>query len=328
MDKQALTNSISPAEPGKLLGKSFFLAIIFIVLFAGVLNQNLVSRSPLYIDLMKQTAYARRGFDFAELEKIHNFPSRIIEENGWALFGKGTRIIRNAPLPDMRKSSFFTIRKEAQEFTIIIPVEFNSKAMEYLNERANADIMHTAGVYFAGIGENWEIYFNGKLICSEMHLDEEGRITSYRFWRDLYLPINREDIVGGVNVLAMRIVGDPAFESTGLRSRVHYIDDYRNITRQQRNVFHIVQCAVFVFSSVMFLLIFFYIRSRHEIYYLLFSILSFLLCIYTIMRHGTINALIPNSSVSRLIEYLSLILVIIALSLFVELSLRGKISLF
>jgi|GEM_PF-1488288 len=309
----------------KDISKYFFFAIIFTVMFLEILGQNLVRQSPLYINLMEQSAYARRGFDHTELQKI---PNPVID-NEWVIFGKGARIIRNAPLPNMRKSSLFTPRKNrAEEFTIIIPVEFNSGAIAYLNEGARSDILHTAGVYFEGIGENWEIYFNGNLIRSEMYLDEAGRIVSQRFWRDLYFPIDKEDIVPGTNILALRILGDPAFESTGLRSRVHYIDDYRNIVGQQRNFYQIVQCAIFVFSALMFLLIFFYVKSRQEIYYLWFSIFSLMLCVYTVMRHGTINAFIPNSYASRLVEYLSLMLVIIAFSTFVEISLRGKITIF
>ena len=307
------------------ISKYFFLVIIFAVMFLEMLSQNLTRQSPLYINLMEQSAYIRRGFNRTDLKKI---PNPIID-NEWVSFGKGARIIRNAPLQNLRRSSLFTPQKnEVEEFTIIIPVEFSREALEYLNDGAGSDILHTAGVYFSGIGENWEIYFNGNLILSEMHLDEVGRIVSQRFWRDLYFPINKKDIAVGINILALRILGNPALESTGLRSRVHYIDDYRYILEQQRSFFQIVQCAIFVFSALIFLLIFFFVKSRQEIYYLWFSIFSLMICVYTIMRHGTINAFIPNSYISRLAEYLSLMLVIITYSIFVEILLRGKIGIF
>ena len=316
------------------LDKLFFLIIIFFVMFIVLLIQRNTLNferygriSPLYINLMEQNAYARRGFDQAQIKEIPN-PNI---NNEWVLFGKGSRIIRNAPLADMQKSAAIISRKgAAEEFTIIIPVEFNLNAIAYLNEEAMADILHTAGVYFAGIGENWEIYFNGSLIRSEMHFQSLGsnlfRIQSSRFWRDVYVPIDRALIVPGTNILALRIIGDPVLESTGLRARLHYIDSYRNIIGRQHNIFNIVLSTIFGFSAVSFLLIFLYIKSRQEIYYLFFGIFSFMLCIYSLMRHGTINAIIPDSNIARLAEYISLILLFISFTAYVEISLRRKIT--
>jgi len=39
---------------------------------------------------------------------------------------------------------------------------------------------------FACIGENWEIFFNGKLVRSEMYIDESGRLKERRTWRDVF----------------------------------------------------------------------------------------------------------------------------------------------
>jgi hypothetical protein len=72
------------------------------------------------------------------------------------------------------------------------------------------------GVFLAGIGDNWEIYLNGTLIQSEMHVDENGKVLSHRSWRGVAFPVEKTLFKLGTNLLVFRIVGAPSCDYTGL----------------------------------------------------------------------------------------------------------------
>jgi hypothetical protein len=69
-----------------------------------------------------------------------------------------------------------------------------------------------------------------------MYLDETGQITKNRTLRDVSFPLYRALIREGTNILAIRILGDPAYDVTGLYyTKPYYLDDYKIIeTRQHK----------------------------------------------------------------------------------------------
>ena len=273
--------------------------------------------SPLYRNLMNGPAYIRRGFNSAELRAV---PS-LNEE--WALFKTRPLRVKDAPLPDMPKRKFlspFGIADE--EFTIIIPVEMDNEALDYLG--ANLTVL--PGFYFTSLGENWEIYFNGTLVRSEMHLGENGQILERRRWWDVYFPIDNSLVVPGTNILALRIIGDPSYLYTGLAHTPHYLDDYQFIKTRHLNFHFLILCGLFGFTGIYYLMIFLSVRNKREIFNLFFSLFSIMLCIYTITRHSIINDLIPNSDITFRLRYSSLSLSIPIFGMFFETLVRGKIT--
>ncbi|MDR2952387.1 MAG: response regulator [Treponema sp.] len=282
-------------------------------------EQNIDRRggsTPLYRNLRECPAYVKKGFDPADLRKIPD------ESGEWKRFENPTRRIINSSLdlPKRRYLSPFGI--PAEEFSITILIDMDSAAMEFLNE----NISVVSGFFFAGIGENWEVYFNGRLIVSEMHLDDTGQITKRRTWRDVYFPIDSSLVLPGTNILALRIVGDPTYRGTGLyySGAPIYMEDYGVIEGRRFNLLHIILCGIFAFTGIYYLLLFFSIKKRTEIFNLYFSIFSILLCMYNISLEGMVNILIPNSDISVRLEYGSLSLAIPMLGMFIESLGMGK----
>ena len=310
------------AELSKIFFLSFYLIAMVIAVFYAWNSQNEILRgggTPLFRNLMESPAYIRRGFDPGDILKI---PPQ--DSANWVRFQSAPLRVKDSPLPDLPRRRFLSPRgKDAEEFTIIIPVEMDSRAMEYLND----DLSILPGIFFSCVGENWEIFFNGTLVRSEMHLDEAGRILSRRTWRDVHFPLESSLFVPGTNILALRIVGDPAYNGTGLfYTAPHYIEDYRIIKTRHINFLLIVLSGVFGFTGIYFLMFFLSTRQKQEIFNLYFSISSFLLCAYSIARNGMVNHLIPNSDISIRIEYFSMFLLAPVLGIFIESLGRKKIT--
>jgi len=230
----------------------------------------------------------------------------------------------DAPLPDLPKRKYLSpFGNKDEEFTIIIPVEMDDEAISFLDRNKTV----VPGIFLALIGDNWEIYFNGTLLRSEMYLDETGRITSHRALRDTYCAIERFCILAGTNILALRIVGDPTYYGTGVSFNApHYIDDLAVIEKRQFNFLLIALCGIFGFSGVYYLLLFISIRKKSEIYYLYFSIFSILLCLYSAMTHSLIYFLIPDSNIISRFEYGSLMLLMPIFCMFIQIMGRGRVS--
>jgi signal transduction histidine kinase len=315
-----------------------FYAVVFLLVVLNALNiQTDIKRNsgPLYKNLREAPAYVRRGFDRTSLDKS----SLVVAADGslatissfteWVRFPSASpvRRIMTSPLPDLPKRTYLSpFGKPAEEFTMVFLIELNDEDMAFMN----GDVFVRPGFYFAGIGENWEFFLNGKPVYSEMHLDENGQIKEHRTWREIHFPADSSLFVSGTNVLALRIVGDPTFKATGpfYNSAPIYMDDYRVIEKRQHNFLLLILGGFCISAGVYYLLLFFSIKSksRKEIYSLFFGIFSVLLCIYAVTRNGMINFLVPNSFLIVRLEYSSLLLMIPVFGLFIETFLKGRIT--
>jgi hypothetical protein len=281
-------------------------AMVLVVIY--VWNSQIAIRRAssggLFRNLMEYPAFVRRGFDPAQIQSV----PAVQDGAGWYRFAAPPLRITDSPLPDLPKRSFLSpFGREAEEFTIIIAMEMDGEAMTALRGEASggaAEAFVVPGFFFALIGDNWEIYLNGTLVRREMHLDEAGKIRSHRTWRDVFFPVDRSLLVPGTNIVAVRIIGDPAYGCTGLYyNSPYYLDDYRNIEKRHHPFLLVAFCGVFAFTGVYHLMLFFSTKERRELFNLFFSLLSIILCVYTITRNGIINSLIPNSDISVRLEY-------------------------
>ena len=301
-----------------------FYSVVMLLMLLYLWNEyNTVQRGesgPLYRNLMEYPAYVRRGFEQADIIKN--------PEGGgeWVRFLSPPLRIEDSPLPDLPKRRYLSPwANKAEEFTILIPVEMDSRAMAFLD----SDVAVFPGIFLGYIGENWEIYLNGKLLRSEMHLDDTGQIKSRRTWRDVYFPLDSSLLVQGTNFLALRILGDPAHGATGLYYRApYYLDDYSVIQRQHRNLFIILLSGIFGFTGFYHLALFLSVRKKQEINNLYYCIFSFLLCVYSVARNGEgiINHLVPNSDISLRLEYFALFMMVPFYGLLLESLVWKKIS--
>jgi len=295
-------------------------AMIAIVFFAWFEQSDIIhgGNSFLYRNIRECPAFIKRGFNVSDLQKIPG------EAGEWKRFQTHRLRIINSPL-ELPKRKYLSPRaNDTQEFTISILLEMDSKTIASIN----GDISIVPGIFIAGIGENWEIYFNGKLIRSEIHLDETGRIKERRTWYNLYFPLDGSLITAGTNVLTFRILGDPNYMGTGLffQAAPIYMDDYRIIESRQFYYLKTILCAIFAFTGIYYLMIYVYLKSKAELFNLFFGIFSILLFIYVISGQKWIYSIIPNSDITTRMEYCSLMLAIPVLGIFFETLGMRKIS--
>jgi len=286
-------------------------------------EQNIGKRggnSPIYTNLRECPTYVRKGFDPADLRKIPDDGPQAL--GGWKRFETSSRRIVDSGLDIPKRNYLSPWGNSAEEFTVIFLLEMDSAAMAFLN----GIVTVIPGIYFAGIGENWEVYFNGKLILSQMHLDETGRIRERRTWRDVSFPLDGSFVLPGTNILGLRIVGDPTYRCTGLyySSAPMYMDNYINIESRRFDYLYIFLCGFFAFTGLYYLMLFFSVKKKTEVFNLYFGIFSILLCIYSISILWVINSLIPNSDISIRMEYGSMMLSIPLFGMFFEALGRGK----
>jgi class 3 adenylate cyclase len=278
---------------------------------------------PLYRNLMEQPAFIKKGFSQDAIKfGLGSTPAEKPEN--WVSFTSVPLRVKNSNLPDLPKRTFLSpFGKPEEEFTIAILIEVNDIVLNTIRSTPN---LHP-GVYLSYIGENWEIYFNGTLVQSEMHLDENGKIQSRRNWRYVYFPMDSSLYVSGTNILAFRIVGDPALGVTGFYySNPYYIDDFKIIEGRQKYFILTALFGMFVFIGFYYLILFISVKKKEEIYNLYYSIFSFLIAIYAITRNGNINQFIPNSDISVRLEFFALFTMVPVLGIFIEKIVRRKIT--
>jgi hypothetical protein len=290
-------------------------AILAIVLYQ--LSEQRVFRqgadNPNFTNLMEYPAYVKRGFNPSDILGVPSISPDFSSRQEWVKFHSPPLRIMNSPLVSLPKRKFFSpYGKPEEEFTIIIPVEIDSQVIVSQGT--------LPGIYLGYIGENWEIFVNGKLVKSEMHLDEKHRIKNRRNWRGVHFPIDKSNLFTGTNILAFRIMGDPALSFTGFYYQTpYYMDDYSAIEKRHFNIPIVIMTGIFGYIGIYYLLIFLLVRKKQELFNLYFGLFSVFLCIYSLMVNGNIaNIIFPNSNISIRLEYIAMFMMIPMLCFFIE----------
>ncbi|MDR2433661.1 MAG: 7TM-DISM domain-containing protein, partial [Treponema sp.] len=286
--------------------------LLFLWGCAGASSKQ-ASQQDFYIDLNKYPLYAKNGFDPADINAVPDSAG-----GSWRAKGpeerKGAAKIKSLGLEESAgRFPLFPPREKDREYTILIP--FAVSPEQY--EKMNANTSFQPGIFLAALGDNWEIFFNGRRIKSEMHLDDDGQITSGRSWRYISLPLDRSLFVPGTNILAFHIIGVPLSNTTGLwYKEPYYIDEYQTILKNHNEYPGAAFCAVYIFIGLYHFLLFLgRPKDRYNLYYCFFSIL---LGIYLLMRTNIIYSFIPSSNVVFRLENASLYMLLPALSSFLE----------
>ncbi|MDR2375882.1 MAG: response regulator [Treponema sp.] len=272
-------------------------------------RQPAAGQVSFYIDLNTYPFYVKSGFDSAVPD---------LSDASWRIAGAGSEneltIIKSLDLPDTPRRFFLSpFREKYREYTIVIPFTLDPEQFEILNTQSSLQ----PGLFLAALGDNWEIFFNGRLVKSELHLGEDGYIKSGRAWRHVLLFLDRSLFVPGANTLSFRIIGAPNSDITGLWYRQpYYIGNYETIRKDRLESPEMAIIGMYLFVGVYHFLLFLNRpRDRYNLYYCFFSIL---LGLYFFTRSRAIYDIIPNSNITFRLEYLSLYLLCPALSSFLE----------
>ena len=307
--------------------KRYTTFLVSIVLIAGVSvlfsffilldNHPDVEKSPLYTNLIDNPVYATTGFDsrVLQIDNIDTLNDASLFKWEAVLpseYGKSYLISRI--LPENEKSRFISFVDEIDnEYTILIPFEFSRAALDN-NEQCETII---PGVYLSGIGDNWEIYVNGSLVKSEMHLDENGQILSHRSMRGVIFPLDKDILRDGTNFMVFRIIAAYNCDDSGLfYSSNYYIGNYSDIGARGSNYLTVVFASVYIFMGIYYL-IFFFMRKTGT-YNLSYSLFAILIAVYFMARTSVIHILIKNTEITQKIEYAAFYMLAFLLATFIE----------
>jgi len=304
----------------------YILILVYVIVTAimayNIMQNNMFLRgggtSPLFRNLADYPAWIRRGFDAALLRQI---PA---ESGGWLRFESAWISVPFSPLPDLPKRSFLSpFRIADEEFTITIPVNIDDEAISYINDNP----LLRPGLHFSFLGMNWEIYFNGTLVDSQIHLNDTGKITKNRLWMNHYIPLNANLIIPGINILSMRIIGDPTYYSTGIPIMPNYLDDTSLIQKRQSKGMWIAVSTIYAFAGIYFLFLFIAIRKKRQMFYLYYAVLSLLNCFHIVLLYGIFRGINGIDDLGSTLVTLAFVLLASPFSgMFIESIGRGKVT--
>jgi signal transduction histidine kinase/CheY-like chemotaxis protein len=286
-------------------------ALLCLLVISGCAEKTLPPDS-IYINLNDYPLYTKSGFDSSDIASVPD-----IANDSWQIRRpeeqNTPRIVKFLGLEAPRRSFLSPFEEEPREYTMVIPFTISPDLFEKITGKRSPQ----PGIFFAALGDNWEIFLNGHTVKSEMHLDENGRIRSHRSWRYVSSPVDRAFFVPETNILTLRIVGEPNATDTGLwYGEPYYIDKYDTIQKDHNEYILLAFCAVYMFAGVYHLLHYLNrTRDKYNLYYCFFSVL---LAVYLLMRSNTIYILIPDSNITFRIEYASVFMLLPMLAAFLE----------
>jgi len=286
---------------------------ITVILFIFLFSMPLMAGN---IDLAAGDMYVIKGFDLKWTASMPRGPAWLhlpASKNGLR-----TVRIRELNIPSLPKRKFLSLRSfKPEHFTIVTSFSISP-------ERIHGPVQ---GIFVKDIGHNWEVYINGRLIRSEVHLNDEGYITSHRNYRDVLIPVNPYTLKQGQNILALHIIGDPTDISTGLyRNGPYLIGDYESLDEMRSEKIRLVLMFTYLFVGLYHLLLFFYRRT--EKFNLAFGIATLFIFFYFFSRTYSIYSLIPDTNILFRIEFAVLFLILPAAMAFFDFLLLHRVHLF
>jgi DNA-binding CsgD family transcriptional regulator len=187
------------------------------------------------------------------------------------------------------------------------------------------------GIFLAAIGENWQIYLNGVLVHSEMHVTPEKRITEHHSQREVFFPLRRElfrsgeNLKAGDNLLVFRIAGDPTDQTVGFQyAAPYYLADYEYIVHRNSEILEFVFIGIYLLVGFYHILIF--LIQRKEKYHIFGGVFSFGMGLYYLARTHGIYDLIPDTLIVVKLEFFCVFLMIPSLMIFTELLCRMRVT--
>jgi signal transduction histidine kinase/CheY-like chemotaxis protein len=272
------------------------------------------------VNVRDYPAYIKTGFD---LEIVKNTADQnAVQDYGgqWTVFEPTEAhktvplIIVNTDLKANPSRAFLSpFGRPIQEWTIIIPFTLDQRTKDFVVNQNT----RLPGLFFSGLGDNWEIFINGVSVQANIDLSEDGGIRSHRAYRNVSFPFDRSLLRAGENFLALRIIGDPSYVSTGLYySSDYYLGFYDSILRDNSQMILYMICGIFFFLGPYHLLL--HRMRTNEKYNLYFGIFSLLLGLYFLTRTTAIYLIFPDTNITARLEYGSLYLLLPVILVFLN----------
>ena len=135
------------------------------------------------------------------------------------------------------------------------------------------------------IGENWEVFLNGKSQRRDIFLKDDGSIKTYRIFRGIIIRLNYRDLKDGENTLVFHFLGDAPANSMAINDTIGFlfsspylITTADQIQGNQAEVLFVSLYTVYFFFGLYHILI--YSRRSKDLYNLFFGLFSVFLSVY------------------------------------------------
>jgi signal transduction histidine kinase len=172
------------------------------------------------------------------------------------------------------------------------------------------------GILFERIGINWEIYLNGNLLKSEIHLDENGRVALHKATRFPLIHIQKDFFRKGDNHLYIRLTGDIRDDYLAVFLNSPEIDTVENLTLRQLDLFRSIIHISYLILAVFFLILYFLYPK--QTFSLFFSLGLFLYGFYRFTDSHLSFSLIGDSSLQQNLFSISYLLLSGAMLFFIN----------
>jgi len=273
------------------------------VLFSSLLAASTAFAQ--FVDLGEASFYVRTGFEDAW--------TRVLPGSGdeaWTVVeptrGQRSLEMRRLGLPGAPSGGMFSfIPAPAMEYTVVVPFEAD---LTLLNASDPA-------LFLKQVGQQWAVYLNGVLLRSEFVRSGSGYLE--RSLRDVVVPLDKRRLERGTNILAFRLRGDPVDDRTGFnRTGPYVMDSYRSLAAANREYLDLMLIGVYAFFAL-YHSVLFALRPKDR-GYLYFSGITLLLAVYMASLTNAAAVFVPDTSILRRIEYVSLFLCLPVMLAFLE----------
>lgn len=296
---------------------------VFFAFFGFIFSMHASAEDEkqIHISLNDFPLYVRPGFSL-------NFTNHIPEPDDplWQLVPENPHG-RSFALTDVEYPGKPALKRfdfsapDYREFTYIIPFELPASSWAAFR-RANEKIRNPA-LFFASLGDNWEIFVNGNRVLKEMHLDEQGKINYHASRKKIIVPLDKDHLKMGSNIVAIRLVGDIKYPTSGMfLNGPYYFGELEDIQRNESELLELVFIALYIFIGIYHLFIF--SRRTKDHYNLYWGLFSILLGIYLFSR--TASFILTDTNITSRLELAFLYLVIPSLGAFLDHLNLGKVS--
>ena len=282
-----------------------------ILLGAALMNWVLTRRPTFYVNLRDSPIYGREGF---ELDRNPRPGAELMPP--WKLLspaGDYKLVVVKEKFDVPRRTFLSPFGQSPREYTYRIV--FNLPAEIY--DRFWGDKTITPAIHVPAIGDNWEVFLNGTLVRSEVHLDEAGEITSHRAQRKVRFPFDNGLFHSGANIIDFRIIGDPAHENLGFYYGIPlFISEFAYVDRYASEYLTMALIGIYFFIGIYhFLLFMMRPRDRYNLFYSLFSIV---LGVFFFTRSSVAYRITPDTNIWARVEFASFFMILPLLSAFFD----------
>jgi len=266
-------------------------------------------------DLRTYQAYARPGFSFD-----WTFFNPATNEAAWVKLPASTGSGLNISVPGLgfvkanTLMEYSAYSRGTRIFTLSIP---------FLLTEDQLRLRTGAGLYLGSIGQNWQIYLNGKLVRDESYILSDDSIKTERTKRSVLLAIDQEFLHTGENLLCIMMAGTPYSPSTGLKGEL-LLGDYSVLNAKRNDLLKLILIGIYAFFSLYHFILF--AMNRKNRAYLFFAITSSLLALFLLSQTNTAYDLVLNTRLIGDLGRLSYFFIAVSLMAFYDSSVRDSIS--